>query len=93
MDADAEKSQAPVALCSGNHDLPGNQPILVPGVSIRKDKLPILGEFAKHRRWLHALKMNHLVAVDDDSKIIRTRAKKHSPSFACLMLRTDTSAL
>ena len=43
------KTQIPVALCSGNHDLPGNRPILAPGVSIRKDKLPILGEFAKHR--------------------------------------------
>ncbi len=44
------KTQIPVALCSGNHDLPGNQPILAPGVSIRKDKLQILGEFAKHRQ-------------------------------------------
>ena len=68
------KLEVPIALCSGNHDLPGNQPILVPGVSIWKDKLAILGEFAKHDRWLHALKMNHLVAVDDDSKIFRSRS-------------------
>ena len=70
------KLQIPVALCSGNHDLPGNQPILLPGVSIRKDKLSILGQFAKHRRWLHALKMSHLVAVDDDSKIFRARSEE-----------------
>lgn len=70
------KLEVPIALCSGNHDLPGNQPILVPGVSIRKDKLAILGEYAKHNRWLHALKMNHLVAVDDDSKIIRTSSEE-----------------
>jgi Calcineurin-like phosphoesterase len=68
------KLGVPIALCSGNHDLPGNQPILVPGVSIRKDKLAVLGEYAKHDRWLHALKLNHLVAVDDDSKIIRSRS-------------------
>jgi Calcineurin-like phosphoesterase len=82
------KSQVPVALCSGNHDLPGNHPILVPGVSIRKDKLPILGEFAKHRRWLHALKMNHLVAVDDDSKIIRTRTDE-ALTVVCLPYAAD----
>src|ERR1700722_9884550 len=82
------KLQVPVALCSGNHDLPGNQPILVPGVSIRKDKLPILGEFAKHRRWLHALKMNHLVAVDDDSKIFRSRTGE-SLTVVCLPYAAD----
>jgi len=82
------KLQVPVALCSGNHDLPGNQPILVPGVSIRKDKLPILGEFAKHRSWLHALKMNHLVAVDDDSKIFRTRAEE-ALTILCLPYAAD----
>ena len=82
------KLQIPIALCSGNHDLPGNQPILVPGVSIRKDKLPILGEFAKHRRWLHALKMNHLVAVDDDSKIFRSRTGE-SLTVVCLPYAAD----
>jgi hypothetical protein len=81
------KLQIPVALCSGNHDLPGNQPLLVPGVSIRKDKLPILGEFAKHRRWLHALKMNHLVAVDDDLKIIRARTE--AITVVCLPYAAD----
>jgi hypothetical protein len=82
------KVQVPVALCSGNHDLPGDQPILVPGVSIRKDKLPILGEFAKHKRWLHALKMNHLVAVDDDSKIFRTRSDE-AITVVCLPYAAD----
>ena len=82
------KLQVPVALCSGNHDLPGNQPILAPGVSIRKDKLPILGEFAKHGSWLHALKMNHLVAVDDDSKIFRTRAEE-ALTIVCLPYAAD----
>jgi hypothetical protein len=82
------KLQTPVALCSGNHDLPGNQPILVPGVSIRKDKLPILGEFAKHRHWLHALKINHLIAVDDDSKIIRTRTDE-AITVVCLPYAAD----
>jgi hypothetical protein len=82
------KLQIPIALCSGNHDLPGNQPMLLPGVSIRKDKLPILGAFAKHHSWLHALKMNHLVAVDDDSKIIRTRAEE-SITVVCLPYAAD----
>jgi hypothetical protein len=82
------KLQVPVALCSGNHDLPGNQPILVPGVSLRKDKLPILGEFAKHRRWIHALKMNHLIAVDGDSKIIRTRTED-AITVVCLPYAAD----
>jgi len=82
------KVQVPIALCSGNHDLPGNHPILVPGVSIRKDKLPILGEFAKHKRWLHALKMNHLVAVDDDSKIFRTRSDE-AITVVCLPYAAD----
>jgi hypothetical protein len=77
------KLEVPIALCSGNHDLPGNHPILVPGVSIRKDKLAILGEFARHDRWLHALKMNHLVAVDGDSKIIRSRTGE-SISVVCV---------
>jgi hypothetical protein len=82
------KTQIPVALCSGNHDLPGNQPILAPGVSIRKDKLPILGEFAKHRSWLSALKMSHLVAVDGDSKIVRTRAEE-AITVVCLPYAAD----
>jgi hypothetical protein len=82
------KLQIPVALCSGNHDLPGNQPILIPGVSIRKDKLPILGEFAKHRHWLHALKMSHLVAVDDDSKIVRARSAE-AINVVCLPYAAD----
>jgi predicted phosphodiesterase len=82
------KMQVPVALCSGNHDLPGDQPILFPGVSIRKDKLPILGAFAKHRHWLHALKMNHLVAVDEDSKIIRTRGEE-AITVVCLPYAAD----
>jgi len=68
--------------------LPGDQPILVPGVSIRKDKLPILGAFAKHRHWLHALKMNHLVAVDNDSKIIRTRGEE-AITVVCLPYAAD----
>ena len=38
------KLQVPVALCSGNHDLPGNQPILVPGVSIHAVGLARIGE-------------------------------------------------
>jgi calcineurin-like phosphoesterase family protein len=86
------KLQVRIALCSGNHDLPGDQPILVPGVSIRKDKLPILGEFAKHRRWLHALKMSHLVAVDDDSKIIRTRSDE-ALTVVCLPYAPDGRVL
>jgi Icc-related predicted phosphoesterase len=82
------KLKVPVALCSGNHDLLGNNPILVSGVSIRKDKLQILGEFAKHRHWLHSLKMNHLVAVDDDSKIIRTRGGE-AITVVCLPYAAD----
>jgi Calcineurin-like phosphoesterase len=82
------KLQVPIAICSGNHDLPGNRPILFPGVSIRKDKLPILGDFAKHQRWLHALKMNHLVAVDDDSKIVRTRSGE-AITVICLPYAAD----
>jgi hypothetical protein len=82
------KLQVPIALCSGNHDLPGNLPILLPGVSIRKDKLPILGEFAKHKSWLRALKMNHLVTVDGDSKIVRTRSEE-SITVVCLPYAAD----
>jgi len=61
-----------LAFCSGNHDLPANIPLLAPGVSIRKDKLPILSEFTKQHSWLQALRMNHLVAVDENTKIVRT---------------------
>jgi hypothetical protein len=82
------KLQIPVALCSGNHDLPGNHPILLPGTSIRKDKLAILGEYAKHNRWLRALKMNHSVAVDDDSKIIRGKARE-SIAVVCVPYSAD----
>jgi hypothetical protein len=82
------KLQIPVALCSGNHDLPGNHPILLPGTSIRKDKLAILGEYAKHNRWLRALKMNHFVAVDGDSKIIRTKSGE-SISVVCVPYAAD----
>jgi Icc-related predicted phosphoesterase len=77
------KRQIPVGLCSGNHDLPGNHPILLPGISLRKDKLATLGEYAKHDRWLRALKMNHLVAVDGDSKIIRSSSGE-SVSVVCV---------
>jgi hypothetical protein len=66
------KLPARLALCSGNHDLPANDPLLKPGVSIRKDKLAILSEFSKHRRWLQALRLSHQVAVDEDEKIIRS---------------------
>jgi Calcineurin-like phosphoesterase len=82
------KLQIPVALCSGNHDLPGDHPILVPGTSIRKDKLAILGEYAKHKRWLRALKMNHFVAVDDDSKIIRSKSGE-AISVVCMPYSAD----
>ena len=82
------KLQIPIALCSGNHDLPGNHPILLPGTSIRKDKLAILGEYAKHKRWLRALKMNHFVAVDGDSKIIRSKSEE-SISVVCVPYAAD----
>jgi Calcineurin-like phosphoesterase len=72
-----------LALCSGNHDLPANSPLLVPGVSIRKDKLLILGEFAKHRRWIQTLRMNHLVAVDDDQKIVRNNDGEYLTVICC----------
>jgi hypothetical protein len=61
-----------LALCSGNHDLPVNLPLLKPGDSIRKDKLSTLSEYAKNRRWLRALRLTHQVAVDEDSKMVRS---------------------
>lgn len=67
------KSQTQLAICSGNHDLPLSLPLLPPGISIRKDKLPILGELSRKKSWIHALKINHLVTVDGDTRIIRSR--------------------
>jgi Calcineurin-like phosphoesterase len=72
-----------LALCSGNHDLPANSPLLLPGVSIRKDKLLILGEFAKHKRWIQTLRLNHLVAVDEDEKIVRNNEGEYLTVICC----------
>src|SRR5271165_7007035 len=43
---------------------------------LAKLEVPIALCSGKHDRWLHALKMNHLVAVDDDSKIFRSSSEE-----------------
>ncbi len=82
------KSQTQLAICSGNHDLPLNTPLLPPGISIRKDKLAILGDLARQKSWIHALKLNHLVSVDGDTRIIRSRSGE-AITISCFPYQAD----
>ena len=86
--SDLARRQIPIALCSGNHDLPPGSRLVQPGVAIPSTYLPVIKSYAQAGRWIQALKINHLIAVDGDQKIIRTKSGE-SLTIICCRYRAD----
>ena len=79
-----------LALCTGNHDLPPGMPLLAPSSPLAKEKFSILAAYAKQPNWLQAVKLNHHILVDGDSKIVRTSSDE-SLFVSCCSYRADGS--
>jgi Icc-related predicted phosphoesterase len=86
--SDLGRQRTPVALCTGNHDLPPGISLVRPGVSIASTDLPVIGHYAKATRWIQALKLDHQFAVDGDEKIVRTKSGE-SITVICCRYRAD----
>src|SRR5260370_533829 len=86
--SDLARQRTPVALCTGNHDLPPGISLVRPGVSIASTDLPVIGHYAKATRWIQSLKLDHQFAVDGDEKIVRTKSGE-SITVICCRYRAD----
>jgi Icc-related predicted phosphoesterase len=86
--SDLARQRIPIALCSGNHDLPPGISLVRPGVPIARSDLPIIERYAKATRWIQALKFDHQVSVDGDQKIVRTKSGE-SLTVICCRYRAD----
>jgi Icc-related predicted phosphoesterase len=79
-----------LALSTGNHDLPPGVPLLAPGSPLAKEKFSTLAAYAKQAHWLQAVKLNHHIIVDGDSKIVRVGSDQ-SLYVSCCAYRADGS--
>src|SRR5262245_45351590 len=64
--------------------------LLAPSSLLTKEKFSILAEYAKQPHWLQAVKHNHHILVDGDSKIVRA-ASDESLFVSCCSYRADGS--
>ena len=86
--ANLARQKTPIAVCTGNHDLPPGSFLVRPGVPIVSKDLAVIAHYAKATRWIHALKLDHQIAVDGDQKIVRAKSGE-SLTVVCCPYRAD----
>lgn len=86
--SDLARQHIPLALCSGNHDLPPGSSLVRPSVPILSTDLAVIDHYAKATRWIHALKVDSQFAVDGDEKIVRSKSGE-SLTVICCRYRAD----
>jgi predicted phosphohydrolase len=82
------RQPTPIALCSGNHDLPPGSLLVQPGIPIASKYLSTISRYAQSDSWMQALKITHRISVDGDQKIVRTKSGE-AVAIICCRYRAD----
>jgi predicted phosphohydrolase len=82
------RQSTPIALCSGNHDLPPGSLLVQAGVPIASRYLTTISRYSKSDPWIQALKITHRISVDGDQRIVRAKSGE-SITVICCRYRAD----